>query len=299
METKILVVIVTYNGIKWICQCLQSVEQSGLISDCLVVDNGSNDGTQEFIKNNFTNVIFIQSEVNLGFGKANNIGLKYALEKDYDYVYLLNQDAWIMPSTIDKLIEVHKTYNEYGILSPIQIQANRNVLDANFANLVCSFKSNKEIVSDFYFGTTKQVYSVPFVMAAHWLISRECLEKVGGFSPSFPHYGEDDNYIDRALYHGFKVGIVPDAIAIHDREDRKISREKHMYLKYTYNLVLCSKFNTTTFNKIKNLIKSTISVSIRNRSFLPFKYMMKIIFSWGKIINNSKISKCTDTAFLK
>lgn len=299
METKVLVIIVTYNGIKCINSCLQSVEQSHRILDCLVVDNGSNDGTQEYILKNFPNVTFIQSEVNLGFGKANNIGLKFALEHGYNYVYLLNQDAWITPNTIDKLIEVHKNYNEYGILSPIQLQANSKVLDDNFANLVCSFQSNKEIISDFYFGTIKRVYSVPFVMAAHWLISSECLKTVGGFSPSFPHYGEDDNYIDRALYYGFKVGIVPEAIAIHDREDRKISKEKQMYLSYTYNLVLCSRFNITTMNKIRSLIKSTLVSSIRNRSFVPFKYMMKIIFSWNKIMENLDISKHNETAFIK
>lgn len=299
MQKKILVVVVTYNGIKWIHHCLKSIEFSNQALECLVIDNGSNDGTQDFILNNFPKVIFIQSEVNLGFGKANNIGLKFALEHGYDYVYLLNQDAWITPHTIDKLIEIHEKYNEYGILSPFQLQANSKALDNNFAQLVCSFQSNRELISDLYSGTTKQVYSVPFVMAAHWLISKECLNKVGGFSPSFPHYGEDDNYIDRALYHGFKVGIVPEAIAIHDREDRKISREKQMYLNYTYNLVLCSKFNITNINKIRSLIKNTLVSSIHNRSFVPFKYMMKIIFSWNKIMENLEISKYNETAFIK
>ena len=77
-------------------------------------------------------------------------------------------------------------------------------------------------------------------MAAHWLISIDCLKKVGGFSPTFPHYGEDDNYIQRTKYFNYKIGIVPNANAIHDRADRVIAKEQQMFFDYKKWLITMS-----------------------------------------------------------
>src|SRR5690606_5865627 len=77
-----------------------------------------------------------------------------------------------------------------------------------------------------------------FVCAAAWLIPRNTLKVVGGFSPTFFHYGEDDNYCQRVLYFNLKIGICPDARIFHDREDRpagvhhaKVAISKRSYLK--------------------------------------------------------------------
>ena len=59
------------------------------------------------------------------------------------------------------------------------------------------------------------IYTVDFVNAAVWLLSRKCLEVVGGFNPSFFHYGEDGNYKDRIYFLDGKIGIVPGAVAYH------------------------------------------------------------------------------------
>ena len=221
MSSTILTVIVTYNGMKWIERCLRSVSESSVKADILIVDNGSCDGTQEFIRSQCPEAVFIQSPENLGFGKANNIGLQYAVDKGYDYVYLLNQDAWVEERTFETLISINKSRPEFGILSPIQIQGNGHRMDTNFHNNVAIRTLHRSLMEDLYFNNVADVYEVADVMAAHWLISRDCLLSTGGFSPAFRHYGEDDNYVDRAQYHGYKAGIVPSTKAVHDRETRK------------------------------------------------------------------------------
>lgn len=277
--TKILVIIVTYNAMKWINRCIGSVINSSVKSDIYIVDNGSNDGTQEYVRQNFPAIAFIQSKENLGFGKANNIGLQYALDNDYDYVYLLNQDAWVMPDTFELLIEQQKKNPQYGILSPIQIEANMKALDKNFSNL-CT----PELFNALYFKQVKSVYPVHFVMAAHWLISRQCLLTVGGFSPTFPHYGEDTNYIDRAIYHGFKIGLVPYVEAVHDRENRQVSRDKEIYAVYIYCLILLSEISRP-FNIVRMFAYFAKSL-ISYKSFKLVKYLFKIIFSYTSIRKN-------------
>ena len=96
-------VIVTFNGIKWIKKSLDSIFSSSIRIEVICIDNGSTDNTQNIIKS-YSSVKFIQSETNLGFGKANNIGINIALENNADFVFLLNQDAWIEKNTLKKLI---------------------------------------------------------------------------------------------------------------------------------------------------------------------------------------------------
>lgn len=157
--------------------------------------------------------------------------MQYAIDNNYEFVYLLNQDAWIFPDTLRNLIDVYNLHTEYGILSPFQMQANEEHLDKNFK--ISLSRVLDDYISDFYRNKFQDVYSLPDVMAAHWLISRMCLLKVGGFSPTFTQYGEDNNYIERATYHGFKIGVVPSAKAIHDRANRSITKKKVMDKFYT------------------------------------------------------------------
>ena len=97
-----------------------------------VVDNGSTDGTQEFIKSNFPEVELIQSPENLGFGKANNLGIELAYKNGADFFYLMNQDAWIYEDTVQKLINFYENYHnkvEIGILSPIHLDGSEKKLE--------------------------------------------------------------------------------------------------------------------------------------------------------------------------
>ena len=95
-------------------------------------------------------MIFQQSAENLGFGRANNLGLQYALDNRYDYVYLLNQDAWIFPDTFETLVDISKRYPEYGIISPLQMNSDLYHIDVNIIQNTCSWYSNKDLLNDMY-----------------------------------------------------------------------------------------------------------------------------------------------------
>ena len=118
---KILVVIVTYNALKWIKKGLKSVEKSTLPADVLLIDNGSTDGTLPLVRTDWPGTRIIETGENLGFGAANNIGLRIALDEGYDFAYLLNQDAWLERDTLEKLVDAHR--QEWGVLSPMQLDA--------------------------------------------------------------------------------------------------------------------------------------------------------------------------------
>ena len=295
---KVLVIIVTFNGMKWVDRCLGSVMSSTIPTDAMVIDNGSSDGTQEYIRSHYSSVIFKLSEKNLGFGKANNIGLQYALDKEYDYVYLLNQDAWIMPETIGELIKISEKHPEYGILSAFQMSSNLKTIDNYFVRDVCS-SSISLILSDFISTHVRDVYSVSYVMAAHWFMPCSVVKEIGGFSPTFKHYGEDCNYADRVLYRGYKIGIVPSLKVVHDRGDRVETREKNIYIGYTGSLKLLSDPFINNNVSRKSVYKLTARNIIKYRSLKPFMFLIKIFSSIRMIRKNKEVSKEQKGAFLK
>lgn len=214
---KVYSIIVSYKGQRWYERCFTSLRNSTLPVQTIVVDNASNDGSVEYLKEHFPEIHLIESKENVGFGKANNIGMRYALDHECDYVFLLNQDAWIESDTLEKLIDIHQRHPEYGLLGPVQVNAEKTqVLDGVIQFLVNPDNVNKQMFSDFMMGTIDEVYPVAEINAAAWLLPRKTLETVGGFDPIFLHYGEDWNYLSRVLYHGLKVGLTPRIQVVHD-----------------------------------------------------------------------------------
>ena len=266
---KILVVIVTYNAVKWVRKCLGSLEKSSLQADVLVVDNGSTDGTLPLIRTDYPRTRIIETGQNLGFGAANNIGLRIALDEGYGFVYLLNQDAWLQKDTLERLVAAHKS--EWGILSPMQLNSHGR-RDKRF-NKKCG-KYIDAALSGYHNDTL--VVEVPFVMAAHWLLSRRAIETVGGFSPAFTQYGEDDNWIDRLHYHGLHCGVVPAAGAVHDRGGRRLSRERKMQLKCTATVVKVSDPNRNwRWVRVREVLE-LVGMGLKNFSAIPWRFIPEL-----------------------
>lgn len=288
---KLLVIVVSYNSMPWVERCYGSLRSSSIPCDVVVIDNGSTDGTVEFVQENFPEVRVIENENNLGFGKANNIGLQIAIDEGYEYTYLLNQDAWVLSDTFEKLISVSKQHPEYGVLSPVQMKADMLHFDDKFVTNVigCHQVSRPFFVEDLYMGRMASVYDVSFVMAAHWLITRKCLETVGGFSPSFPHYGEDDNYIQRVNYWGMKVGIVPAAKAVHDRADSNWSVEKNMYIHQYIDAIKFAS-NPSEKGSLWPYIKANAKSAIKTRNRLLWNYSYRLFHEQNTISKNYKLS---------
>tara|TARA_Y100000385_G_scaffold285336_1_gene345074 strand:- start:4 stop:924 length:921 start_codon:yes stop_codon:yes gene_type:complete len=270
-EVKIFVVIVTFNGRKWVNRCFLSFRKSQIPINVIVVDNGSTDGTQELIQEKYPEVDFGQSAENLGFGRANNIGIKKAYENNADYVFLLNQDAWIEPDTLEKLIKVAGNNVSYGILSPMHLNGKGTALDLKFSSYL-SPNNCANLISDFILSKErKEVYSTQYVNAAAWLLTRKCIEVVGGFNPLFHLYGEDDNYLQRVLYHDLKVGIVPNSIIYHDREQRFQSPHLIDSRKTLRRLLLRKYCNPNEVAKLKDEFQMRRRIMLKKVVSLKFK----------------------------
>ena len=281
---NILVVIVTFNASKWVKKCLGSVEDSSLPADVLVIDNGSTDDTLPLIRKHFPQVRIIEAGENLGFGAANNKGFRIALDEGYQFAYLLNQDAWLEPDTLEKLVAAHKP--EWGILSPEQLDRHGR-RDGQFERK-CGRAVDAALKA---YHNDRQVVEVPFVMAAHWLVSRRAIETVGGFSPAFRQYGEDDNLIDRLHYHKLRCGVVPAAHAVHDRSDRRPGRERRMWLKCIATVVkACDPARDWRWVRIREVLE-LVGMGLKNFSAVPWKFIPELKQRFPELLEYREASK--------
>lgn len=284
-------IIVTYNGEHYIEKCIASVLNSSIQTDIIIIDNNSSDNTVKIISEKFPSVELIRSNKNHGFGKANNIGISRAIKNDFDYILLLNQDAYLEKNTIEGLMQIHKKNHDYGILSPIHYNNNNSIDHLFYKNIGENFTKNVG------------VSEVKFINAAIWLISSECINVNGGFMPIFPHYGEDDNYCHRVRFSGYKIGYCPNLTAIHDRGDRK----KFLSINYHFNrtyVALLTIFANPFNNKKRTIANELLKFIMQNFSRIHVMILMplaflKILLNYKSVINHKNQSLERNINFLQ
>ena len=295
----VFTVLVTYNGLHkdWIIKSITSLQNSNYPTKIIVVDNNSSDGTVQYITTNFPDVFIIQNLNNAGFGKANNLGISHALQHNADCVFLLNQDAYVLIDTLTKLVAVAELNKDFGIISPIHLDGT----GANVENDFLSFASppnTKNLVNDVFLNKVEnKLYQTNFVNAAAWLVSKDCFRIVGGFSPTFYHYGEDNNYCHRAQFHNVSIAIYPLAFVLHDRDQMPAEHADLSERMFRDRLVLWANPNT---NEVYNLSAVRLIVSYfmyllvlnkkktANASLKLFRYKL---YNFTMLKNNLQISK--------
>ncbi|WP_299251625.1 glycosyltransferase family 2 protein [uncultured Lacinutrix sp.] len=295
---RVTVIIVTYNGSKWIEECLNSLNESICPVNTIVIDNKSQDETCHIVLEKFPEVKLIESKENLGFGKANNLGIKIALDLGCDYFFLLNQDAFVEPNTIGNLVSASKNNPDYGIISPIHCVWEKDQLDEAFTNYV-SVKNNPLFLSHFVLNKSKkEIYSIPFVAASGWLLTRKCIETIGGFDPIFFYLGEDVNYCQRVLYHNLKIGVVPNALFYHDtkrRGEKKSSkRDENHHFDFKNKMKFANPLNNNMKieeSKMKRHLQKQIVKQIISLRFFSAKHSVRKLKKIKSIIKQAAKSR--------
>lgn len=277
--TRVLVIIVSYNGMPWLERCLGSVYPGAktchFAPDLYVWDNDSTDGSADYVAKHFPGAHLVRSAENVGFAKANNMGFQYALDHGYDYVYLLNQDAWLAPGALETLVAAAQAHPDYAVLSPLQYQDGYQAFDSQFAKL---YHGSEEGVGFQTASEPDEVVEVKRIMAAHWLVPVGALKTVGPFEEElFPLYGQDDDWCNRVRYQGLKVGVVPGAKAVHDRALRQETKEKVIRRNYyTGSLIRLCDPNRPLWERFLFVCLFTLVKSVKYGSLLPFKYFRQI-----------------------
>lgn len=278
---KILTIIVTYNGLQWYERCFGCLLRSTIPVDIMVVDNASQDGSADWIAEHYPEINLIRSDKNLGFGQANNIGMRYALDNRYDYVFLLNQDAWLHTNDcIERLVNASKNHPEYLIISALWLYGSgERITKGSKQHMIALEGSNNDFVSDLYLGRElKEVYETDYMPAAAWLLPRKTLEHIGGFDPLFFHRGEDDNYMQRVYYHGCKIGLCAKACICHDIEERPANYDAEHENWNKNMLIALADINNK--QSIRQWKKKYLSKALKQITYFHWRAAMSNLGIW-------------------
>lgn len=217
------VIIVNYNGLDVIVNCLASIfdGEPNAALEVIVVDNASTDGSPEIIRQKFPQVRLFQQSQNLGFGAANNIGVKQAQGQ---YLFLLNSDTLLTENIFPTLIAKLEHFPELGIVGPrlrnpdgsFQLSTAYEIgLWGEFRTLseVRKYRQpqNRPALAKQY-GTDQWV---DIVVGAAMFMERSLYEKVGGFDETFFMYFEESDLCQRVRNLGYKILYTPEVSVIH------------------------------------------------------------------------------------
>lgn len=301
MEFKIGVIVVAFNALKWDLTCFEPLAKNiPSNAHVYIIDNASVDGTSDLIREKYPEYNLYESKANLGFGKANNIGFKLALDDGCTNFLLLNQDAFISWNNIIALVRLQGKLPEYGIISPIQLYNAEKVDHLHLKSLMKeSYTYFNDLICD---DLVMDVYDIGYTNAAIWMLSRACIEKVGGFDPIFPHYGEDNDYANRVNYFGFKVGLAAKLKAYHYRDQDKVLVRKSMGHYYTQFLVRAKAMHRRTLMVYFQILKELLLGSLNKKgdfgNVKSWRAFLKLIVNYRVVVRHKKRSSNERFLFL-
>lgn len=209
------VVIPNWNGLNDLPKCLDSLLGQSYKHQIIVVENGSTDGSLEFLKSNYPQVDLVINKTNLGFAGGVNSGIRKALENGYKFIALFNNDAIADKDWLKNLVYVLKANETVGIATCKLMTEDKKHLDSTgdiYTVWGLPFPRGRgEPVSDKYDNMT----DVFGASGGATVYRSKMLEQIGLFDEDFFAYYEDVDISFRAQLAGWKVKYVPNAVAYH------------------------------------------------------------------------------------
>lgn len=239
MTHDLTIIIVTWNVEAYIQQALTSLQAdlatTNLNAQIVVVDNASSDATPDLIRQQFSDVLFIPSPDNLGFGRANNLGMERAgftpqpsVESLPRAVYLLNPDTITHQGATQSLYSALFAHDDVGLVG-----AQLAYEDGTFQHGAFAFPGLRQLWAEFFptpgrfiegrfngryprhLYETSQPFDVDFTLGATMMLRREVIIQTGMFDPDFFMYAEEVDWAWRIRQAGWRVQCVPQARVTH------------------------------------------------------------------------------------
>ncbi len=239
------IIIINYNAKYFLEQCLCSVDRAleGMDAETLVVDNHSGDGGLDYLRPKFPKVLFLANAENLGFARANNLGLSLAKGEN---ILFLNPDTLVTRESISTCLAFLQDHPEAGALGLRMIDGRGLFLPESkrgfpypsaafykLFGLAALFPKSKTFAS-YYLGhlPEREINKVDVVAGAFMFLSKKVLEKTGGFDESFFMYGEDIDLCYRIQRAGFSNYYLGSQTILHFKGESTPKDAKYLNLFY-------------------------------------------------------------------
>lgn len=234
---KLSVVILNYNVRYFLEQCILSVQAAikNIDAEIILVDNNSQDGSCEMLKQNFPQVRLFQNQKNVGFSKANNQGVK---EAKGEYICVLNPDTVVGEDVFEQTLKFAEENENLGALGVKLIDGTGNFLPESKRNLPTPKVSLQKILqkkTQNYYATNlseDEVGKVPVLVGAFMLLKKSIYEEVGGFDEDYFMYGEDIDLSYKLTKAGYKNFYFGKTTVLHYKGE-STAKDKE-YLKRFY-----------------------------------------------------------------
>jgi GT2 family glycosyltransferase len=224
---KISVIIVSWNAKSFLLQCLESVlpQSSPDLTEVIVVDNASTDGSPQAVGSHYPTVKLIWNGGNDGFAKGNNIGIRASRG---EYLFLINSDVVVSQGCFGKLVAYMDAHPEVGILGPKIIGSDGKVQRSTMGypslwNTLCRalaldsmFPSSKLVGGHLMtFWNHDVTQAVEVINGCFWVVRRAAMEQVGLLDERFFMYGEDVDWCKRFAEARWEVVFLSEVDVLH------------------------------------------------------------------------------------
>lgn len=215
------IIIVSYNTKEMLSECLRSIrgKTEGVEYEVIVVDNASSDGTVEMLRREFPEVVLIETGSNLGFGKANNIGMDAA---DGKYMLLLNSDTLLMGNAVkdfyDKAESMKRNGRKIGVIGTILTGVDDQTCHS-YGRFITPRTEIREVLAKYFRFLKSESNTRPamiagekrvdYVTGADMFVPRSVYEDTGGFDPDFFMYCEEVDWQKRMEEKGLERIVTP------------------------------------------------------------------------------------------
>ena len=308
-EPSVAIIIINWNCFDYTHECLVSLEKLDYAAaEVILVDNASTDDSLLKLKREHPNLHFVQNDENLGFTGGNNSGIKYALEKGFEYLLLLNNDTIVQPDFLSVLIQSIDNKAEFAAAQPkIFYNHDRNML-WHAGGIYFGIFSRPWVVG--YRRKDKARYNkqkeVDWITGCAFLVKSNVVREIGATSELF-FYGcyDDVEWSLRMRDAGYKLLYCPQSVIYHavTVASKNKSVEKEGLLKpYFHYLVSRNHWIllrlrsrnvyriTSYFYQFIKFIAYTVYFIIRNRPTKLKAYLHGFIHGITKPLSSKELN---------
>jgi GT2 family glycosyltransferase len=216
-------ILVSYNTRDLLLECVKSLREVTVPVEVVVVDNASEDGSADAVRAHAPEVKLVASPENLGFSKANNLGIR---ESTAPYVLVLNSDARVRPGAVEAMKSILDERSDVGIVGPRTVSPD-GTIQVSFGPDLTPLGELRQmaLVIGVKAGRPESVREATeaasferqpdWVSGSCFLARREALQRVGGFDEAFFLYEEDADLCRRVRQAGYRVVFTPRAEVVH------------------------------------------------------------------------------------
>lgn len=216
----VFIIVLNYNGKRTLSRCLRSIQALEYArKEVVIVDNASTDGSFDIAFDQMPTAHFIRNSENVGFARGVNVGIRYAVDRGADFVWLLNSDAFASKDSLGRLISLLRKHDSVGMVSPViyeprkAYQRRRRVWFAGGRINWLRFRAEHTRIR-----SRSHPFETGFLSGCALLIRVSALKKVGLFDERFFLYYEDVDLSLRMKKMGYKTVVSPHASLVHSEE---------------------------------------------------------------------------------